>query len=129
MGKTTDQLLATAKNTSNGKLAKHELDDILSMGERTSVRIFATALRNNGVDACYFDPMDAKWPIVTDENFQNANPLVKECEKNIKENILPLVEKAPYPSSQVSSEKPKTAKSPLLGRGGSDTTAFIMGKA
>ncbi len=40
MGKTTDHLMTTAKNTSNGKLQKHELDDILSMGERTSVRIF-----------------------------------------------------------------------------------------
>ena len=40
MGKTTDVLMTTAKNTSNGKLAKHDLDDILSMGERTSVRIF-----------------------------------------------------------------------------------------
>ena len=67
-------------------LQKHELDDILSMGERTSIRLFAAALRNNGVDACYFDPMDEKWPIVTDNNFQNANPLVKECEKNIKAN-------------------------------------------
>jgi len=60
MGKTTDVLMSTAKNTSNGKLSKHELDDILSMGERTCVRIFATALRNNGVDACYFDPMDSR---------------------------------------------------------------------
>src|SRR4030042_1354296 len=97
MGKTTDVLLTTAKNTSNGKLAKHELDDILSMGERTSVRIFAAALRNNGVDACYFAPMDDKWPIITDDSFQNANPIVKECEKNIKELILPPVEKGPIP--------------------------------
>src|SRR5512136_3190420 len=79
MGKTTDVLMTTAKNTSNGKLQKHELDDILSMGERTSVRIFAAALRNNGVDACYFDPMDNKWPIITDDAFQNANPDLKEC--------------------------------------------------
>ena len=50
MGKTTDVLMTTAKNTSNGKLEKHELDDILSMGERTSVRIFSAALRNNGVE-------------------------------------------------------------------------------
>jgi len=127
MGKTTDQLLATAKNTSNGKLAKHELDDILSMGERTSVRIFATALRNNGVDACYFDPMDAKWPIVTDENFQNANPLVKECEKNIKENILPLVDAGTIPVIAGFVGKTKDGKITTLGRGGSDTTAFLMG--
>src|SRR5512135_2684716 len=84
MGKTTDVLLTTAKNTSNGKLAKHELDDILSMGERTSVRIFAAALRNNGVDARYFDPHDNDWPIVTDASFSNANPLLDECKTRIK---------------------------------------------
>src|SRR5512139_4053983 len=97
MGKTTDVLMSTAKNTSNGKLQKHELDDILSMGERTSVRIFAAALKNNGADACYFDPMDNKWPIISDELFQNANPILNECDINIKEHILPIVEKGTIP--------------------------------
>jgi aspartate kinase len=81
MGKTTDVLMTTAKSTSNGKLAKHELDDILSMGERTSVRIFAAALRNNGVDACYFDPMDSKWPIITTTYSRTLTQSLKECEK------------------------------------------------
>src|SRR4030067_799870 len=36
MGKTTDLLLSTAKNTSNGKLEKQELGEILRMGERTA---------------------------------------------------------------------------------------------
>src|SRR4030043_177567 len=58
MGKTPEVLKSTAKNTSNGKLQKHELDDILSMGERTSVRIFSAALRNSGVESRYFDPFD-----------------------------------------------------------------------
>jgi aspartate kinase len=128
MGKTTDQLLTTAKNTSNGKLQKHELDDILSMGERTSIRLFATALRNNGADACYFDPMDDKWPIVTDNNFQNANPIVKECEKNISERVLPLVEKGTIPVIAGFVGKTKDGKITTLGRGGSDTTAFLMGQ-
>jgi aspartate kinase len=126
MGKTTDVLMTTAKNTSNGKLAKHELDDILSMGERTSVRIFAAALRNNGVDACYFDPMDNKWPIITDDSFQNANPIVKECEKNIKEYILPLVEARTIPVIAGFVGKTKDGKITTLGRGGSDTTAFLL---
>src|SRR3989339_1677440 len=129
MGKTTDVLMTTAKNTSNGKLAKHELDDILSMGERTSVRIFATALRNNGVDACYFDPMDSKWPIITDDSFQNANPIVKECEKNIKECILPLVEKGTIPVIAGFIGKTRDGKITTLGRGGSDTTACLVGSA
>jgi len=126
MGKTTDALLSAAKNTSNGKLAKHDLDDILSMGERTSVRIFATALRNNGADACYFDPMDNKWPIITDEAFQNANPNLKECQKNIQEGILPLVEKGTIPVIAGFVGKTKEGKITTLGRGGSDTTAFIL---
>lgn len=128
MGKTTDVLLTTAKNTSNGKLAKHELDDILSMGERTSIRIFATALRNNGVDACYFDPMEDKWPIVTDESFQNANPDVKECIINIKKLVLPLIEKGIIPVMPGFIGKTKDGKITTLGRGGSDTTAFLVGE-
>ena len=126
MGKTTDVLLTTAKNTSNGKLTKHELDDILSMGERTSVRIFAAALRNNGVDACYFDPMDSEWPIISDDSFQNANPLLAECDKNIKENVLPIVEKGTVPVIAGFVAKTKDGKITTLGRGGSDTTAFIL---
>ncbi len=126
MGKTTDMLLTTAKNTSNGKLQKHELDDILSMGERTSVRIFAAALKNNGVDSCYFDPMDNKWPIITDESFQNANPLLNECSKNIKECVLPIVEKGTIPVIAGFVGKTKEGKITTLGRGGSDTTAFIL---
>jgi aspartate kinase len=126
MGKTTDVLMTTAKNTSNGKLAKHELDDILSMGERTSVRIFATALRNNGVDACYFDPMDGKWPIITDDAFQNANPLLKDCKQNIQECVLPLVEAGTVPVIAGFVGKTRDGKITTLGRGGSDTTAFLL---
>jgi aspartate kinase len=126
MGKTTDVLLTTAKNTSNGRLTKHDLDDILSMGERTSVRIFAAALRNNGADACYFDPMDGKWPIITDDAFQNANPSLKECSKNIQECVLPLVEKGTIPVIAGFVGKTKEGKITTLGRGGSDTTAFIL---
>jgi aspartate kinase len=126
MGKTTDVLLTTAKNTSNGKLTKHELDDILSMGERTSVRIFAAALRNNGVDACYFDPMENKWPIITDDAFQNANPILVDCSKNIKQYVLPIVEKSTIPVIAGFVGKTKDGKITTLGRGGSDTTAFLL---
>jgi aspartate kinase len=128
MGKTTDVLLTTAKNTSNGKLAKHELDDILSMGERTSVRIFAAALRNNGVDVCYFDPMEDKWPIITDDSFQNANPNMEECGKNIKSCVLPLIEKGIIPVFAGFVGKTRDGKITTLGRGGSDTTAFVLGE-
>jgi aspartate kinase len=128
MGKTTDILMSTAKNTSEGKLAKQELDDILSMGERTSVRIFAAALRNNGVDSCYFDPVEDNWPIITDDSFQNANPNIKECIKKIKNHVLPLIEKGTIPVIAGFVGKTREGKITTLGRGGSDTTAFIIGE-
>jgi aspartate kinase len=129
MGKTTDLLMSTAKTTSNGKLEKHELDDILSMGERTSVRIFAAALRTNGLDSCYIDPLDDKWPIITDATFSNANPLLKECEKRIREYVLPIVEKGIVPVIAGFVGRTMDGKITTLGRGGSDTTAFILAEA
>jgi aspartate kinase len=129
MGKTTDTLLTTAKNTSNGKLQKHELDDILSMGERTSVRIFAAALRNNGAPSRYFDPLDDDWPIITDAAFQNANPLLDDCKTRIRTSVQPVVEKGTIPVIAGFVGRTKTGKITTLGRGGSDTTAFILAEA
>jgi aspartate kinase len=129
MGKTTDILMSTAKNTSNGKLQKHELDDILSMGERTSVRIFSAALRNSGVESRYFDPLDNDWPIVTDSAFSNANPLLEECKTRIKKNVLPMVEKGTVPIIAGFVGRTMDGKITTLGRGGSDTTAFILADA
>src|SRR4030042_1978377 len=129
MGKTTDHLMTTAKNTSNGKLQKHELDDILSMGERTSVRIFSAALRNNGAESRYFDPLDDDWPIITDAAFQNANPLLAECKTRIQQNVSPIVEKGIIPVIAGFVGKTQEGKITTLGRGGSDTTAFILAEA
>ncbi len=129
MGKTTDVLMTTAKNASNGKLDKKDLDDILSMGERTSIRIFSTALRTNGAESCYFDPIDSNWPIITDSAFQNANPILKDCEKNIRECVLPIMEKGVIPVVAGFLGKTKDGKITTLGRGGSDTTAFVLAEA
>jgi aspartate kinase len=129
MGKTTDVLMTTAKNASNGKLEKKDLDDILSMGERTSIRIFSTALKTNGAESCYFDPIDSNWPIITDSAFQNANPILKDCEKNIRECVLPILEKGVIPVVAGFLGKTRDGKITTLGRGGSDTTAFVLAEA
>ncbi len=129
MGKTTDVLMTTAKNASKGKLEKKDLDDILSMGERTSIRIFSTALKTNGAESCYFDPIDSNWPIITDSAFQNANPILKDCEKNIRECVLPVMQRSVIPVVAGFLGKTKDGKITTLGRGGSDTTAFVLAEA
>jgi aspartate kinase len=129
MGKTTDVLLSAAKNASNGKVDKKALDDIIAMGERTSIRIFAAALKATGVESRYFDPLDQDWPIITDDVFSNANPILELCEEKIQQNVLPLVEKGVVPVIAGFVGKTSDGKITTLGRGGSDTTAFILAKA
>ncbi len=129
MGKTTDTLLHAAKNISNGSLENHDLDEILAMGERTSIRIIAAALRAKGVNSRHVDPLDAEWPIITDDVFSDANPLLDVCYAKIKQTILPLVEKGVVPVIAGFVGKTLDNKVTTLGRGGSDTTAFILAKA
>jgi len=92
MGKTTDSLLGILEKSSNNNLEKTDADDILSMGERTSIRIFTAALKSKSIDlrVKYFDPSDEDWPIITDENFTNANPIIEQCKTRIRQNIEPL---------------------------------------
>jgi len=129
MGKTTDLLLHAAKNASNGKVEKGELDEILAMGERTSIRIFAVALKAQGVESRYFDPSDPDWPIITDDTFSDASPILEKCEKRIRQFVLPLVEKGIVPVIAGFVGRTLDEEITTLGRGGSDTTAFILSKA
>jgi len=129
MGKTTDTLFAAAKNSSNGKLHKKDLDEILAMGERTSIRIMAAALKAQGVKSRYVDPHDPEWPIITDDVFSDANPILDVCYKRVEQNILPLVESGVVPVIAGFVGRTEDNKITTLGRGGSDTTAFILAKA
>lgn len=129
IGKTTDLLLNTVRNSSNGKVGKKELDDILAMGERTSVRIFSATLNANGVQSHYFDPLDPEWPIITDNAFSNANPLVEQCRKRVRQHVLPLIKNNVIPVIAGFVGKTLDGKITTLGRGGSDTTAFILADA
>lgn len=129
MGKTTDQLLSAAKNASNGKIGKGELDEILAMGERTSIRIFSVALKAQGVESRYFDPLDSDWPIITDDVFTDANPILEKCRERIRQHVLPLVEKGVVPVIAGFVGRTPDEKITTLGRGGSDTTAFILAEA
>ena len=129
MGKTTDLLLNAARNASSGKVEKGELDDILAMGERTSIRIVTAALKAKGVESRYFDPLDKDWPIITDDNFTNANPIEKQCIEKIQQNVLPLVDKCVIPVIAGFVGRTLDGKITTIGRGGSDATAFILAKA
>ena len=130
MGKMTDQLLETAvKSSPVTKLNPRVLDDILSMGERTSARIFRSALKSKGVDCRYFDPTDSDWPIITDQIYGNAQPILPECKDRIEKSILPLWARGVMPVIPGFVGKTLDGRITTIGRGGSDTTAFILAEA
>jgi len=129
MGKTTDTLFQAAKNSSNGRLHKKDLDEILAMGERTSIRIIAAALKAHGVNSRYVDPLDPEWPIITDDLFSDANPILDICYERVEQNVLPIVDDGVIPVIAGFVGRTKDNRVTTLGRGGSDTTAFILAKA
>jgi aspartate kinase len=127
MGKTTDKLIETANRASEEKSSPELMDEVLSMGERTTARLFKSALESQGVKARFFDPLMDDWPIITDEKFKNANPIVGVCEDRIRNSVVPLLEKGVVPVIPGFIGKTLDGRTTTMGRGGSDTTAFIIG--
>ena len=124
MGKTTDKLISSI--TSIGKVDDADYADIVSMGERTSARLFSAALKSLGVDSVYFDPGMEEWPIITDSNFKSATPDLDETRKRVKQFIEPLLgHKVPVVCGFLGRDK--EGRVTTLGRGGSDTTAVLLG--
>jgi aspartate kinase len=127
IGRSTDELIEIVEEACGGRASPEELDEILSMGERTSVRILTAALHAQGIPARYLDPTDPDWPILTDGRFTNADVLAKESAARIKEQVLPIVEKGAvavipgFIGRDVESGKITT-----FGRGGSDITALVV---
>ena len=86
----TDNLLNLAKKL-NQETPDNILDQILSMGERTSARIFSAALVSRGLKPVIVDPEFENWPIITDDKHLDANPIYKETEKEVQKKILPML--------------------------------------
>ena len=128
MGTMTDQLLNLINHDPVRTPDKTDSDDVLAMGERTSVRVFATALKAQGVDAKYFDPGEADWPIITDDNFSDANPILELCLQKVREHVVPILDWGTVAVIAGFVGRSTGGKVSTIGRGGSDTTAFIMAK-
>jgi len=127
VGNTTDQLLQLTNG--GGELVETDKDDILAMGERTSARIFAASLKSRGMHARYYDPSDRDWPIITDNNFQNANPLKTNSINRIRRYLKPVLDDGMIPVIGGFIGRTRDGRISTLGRGGSDTTALLLAMA
>jgi aspartate kinase len=123
MGATTNNLIDVMSQI--GEVSAKDYADIISMGERTSARIFCSALRSLGKDAVYFEPGCEGWPIITDSNFKDAKPNMKETCRRVKRYLEPLLNKKIVVVCGFLGQDEK-GNVTTLGRGGSDTTAMIL---
>lgn len=123
----TDRLLSFAKQAINGK-DKRMIDDIIAMGEKTSARLFVNSLKSVGINAVLVDPESPYWPIITDEEYGNANPILGKSEQIAREKLLPLVDYGKTPVVCGFIGRSIKGNITTLGRGGSDTTAVLLGR-
>jgi len=119
MGSTTDDLLDEIQfETSDPDRA-----EIVSMGERTSVRMLKAALAARGVNAVFLEPGGEDWPVITndlgevdvEETSRRAAKLARELD-----DVVPVI--AGFLAEN------RAGEVTTLGRGGSDTTAVMLGK-
>ena len=109
-----------------GELTPRALDAISGMGEQMSVRILAAYLRELGYES---EAIDATELIVTDANYQHANPQVVETRARVSSRLLPLVERGAIPIVTGFIGATAGGVTTTLGRGGSDYSAALLGQA
>jgi aspartate kinase len=119
MGSTTDELLDEITFEADDP----DRAEIVSMGERTSVRMLKAALASRGVVATFVEPGTEKWPIITDEYGEvDAEETMRRAEALAADldHVVPVI------TGFLAQTADGTVTT--LGRGGSDTTAVMLGK-
>jgi aspartate kinase len=124
MGKTTDNLVSTISQL--GGVSDQDYAEIVSMGERTSARVFCSALRAQGVKAEFVDPYGAKWPLITDSCFLDATPEEDQTRFLAKKHIAPILADGVVAVVCGFLGRDKNGRVTTLGRGGSDTSALLL---
>ncbi|HIH61442.1 MAG TPA: aspartate kinase [Methanobacteriales archaeon] len=127
INKTTDELLEIVEEATNNTITEKQLAEVVSMGEMTSARIFSSALESLGVKSEYIDPYKSEWPIITDSNLLDAKVDLKTTIKKSK-ILLKLLDQGIIPVVCGFLGKDKHGYITTLGRGGSDITAFLLGR-
>jgi aspartate kinase len=121
----TDQLLAAASTISD-YTPLDVVDHIIGLGEEQSVRLLASALKSLGVPAIEITPDQPSWPIVSDEKFGDAEPVLEECQSSVALGLKPLVDRGKVPVVCGFIGRSSRGRITTLGRSGSDTTAVVL---
>lgn len=112
------------------KLEIHDESDraeIISMGERVSARVMVSTLKANGIDAALVDPMLPDWPVFSNGPYLDADVDMEKTKKATEERIVPMLKQGKIPIVCGFIGVNEKGEIQTLGRGGSDTTAVVLG--
>ena len=101
-------------------------DAIVSYGEQLSSRLLAEVFKANDLNA---RQMDSRRLIVTDDEYGSAAPIWDETEKLIKLELHNLVDNGEIPVLGGFIAASRGGETTVLGRGGSDYSAALVGAA
>lgn len=118
MGSTTDDLL----DEINFEATPADRAEIVSMGERTSVRMLKAALSARGIDATFVEPGVNDWPVITDDRGELD---AEETKARADRLANTLGDTVPVITGFLA--ETQNGEITTLGRGGSDTTAVMLG--
>ncbi len=107
-----------------GEVTPRAMDAITSVGERINARTLAALLRQRGARA---EAVDATELIVTDDQFQNAVPLMDATRARVSARLIPLLDDGITPVVTGFIGATADGVTSTLGRGGSDYSAAILG--
>ena len=120
MGSTTDFLLDAISFEAD----EADEAEIVSMGERTSVRMLKAALGARDVDAKFVEPGMDEWPVITDEHGEVD---VEESRRRARQLATDMAAKGYVPVVSGFVAEDRAGNVTTLGRGGSDTSALMLG--
>lgn len=106
-----------------GDVTRRVMDAAVSLGERMSSVLIAAVLQENKVDARAFNAGDM---LVTDDNYGSAAPQWAETEANIRDNLVPELDRGVVPVITGFIGSTRDGVYTTLGRGGSDYSAAIF---
>jgi aspartate kinase len=107
-----------------GDRSPRSSDAILSFGEILSSRIMAAVMEGEGLDACWFDPRGL---VATDGSFGEAVPDLERMSEICSGELTAALEGDRIPVTGGFVGRSAEGVVTTLGRGGSDTTAAVLG--
>lgn len=118
MGSTTDELIENINfNADNA-----DKDEIVSMGERTSVRMLKAALNARGIESEFYEPGRKDWPVRLGQDGNLDEEYTSRKAEKLGEG---LGSEVPVITGFLAEDSDGNVTT--LDRGGSDTTALMLG--